>query len=245
MNRYERQAIRSATRVALLTALTCGAMLTGCAAEQRPSSLPRLVALVPANFDTGTHEELKPGLEPTMRLLRMFLKHNHAEVIDIPMVEFQEAYLAALGGEKPPAPDSPEYAAVMGSLLEAFSPRPGDSVLLVPHVMSRHAELVGSRGKWDGVIQPVQVDHRFSKDTYQVRGVFSNKNSTGISVRIRIFGPAPALVHEGYGGIALPFKFVVGSGITALEGREIFNDPKRIARGIAIAFDPYVPRQLH
>jgi len=164
MNRYERQAIRSATRVALLTALTCGAMLTGCAAEQRPSSLPRLVALVPANFDTGTHEELKPGLEPTMRLLRMFLKHNHAEVIDIPMVEFQEAYLAALGGEKPPAPDSPEYAAVMGSLLEEFSPRPGDSVLLVPHVMSRHAELVGSRGKWDGVIQPVQVDHPFPKE---------------------------------------------------------------------------------
>jgi len=80
---------------------------------------------------------------------------------------------------------------------------------------------------------------------YQVRGVFSNKNSTGISVRIRIFGPAPALVHEGYGGIALPFKFVVGRGITALEGREIFNDRKRIARGIAVAFDPYVPRQLH
>lgn len=223
-------------------------LFLGCvtAADEKKSQLPDLVVVAPLNFDGVTPEQLKPGLIRSEKLLNLFLRHNKAEVVKIPLEELQTAYLKALDGQKPPPADSAAYSKLMAGLLEKFSPRPSESVLIVPHLLYRTAELIGMKGKWDGTIRKVVVENLPGWDAN-----FHEKASTGVSLRIRIFSLDTGLVHEGYGGIDLPFKFVGRVRLnvyrhvyTQREGKEIFADPKTIARAISVAFSPYIPRAI-
>ena len=224
-------------------------LLVGCATstEQKQSELPALAVVAPFNFDRVTPEQLKPGLGRSGKMLDLFLRHNKAEVVTIPPEEFETAYLEALDGKHPPPIDSAAHSQLMGALLEKLSPRPAESVLIVPHLIYRNAELIGMKGKWDGVVRKVVVENFFENLDAQ----FQDKTSTGVSLRIQIFSQEAGLAHQGYGGIELPFKFVghvrgrtYYPVFTQRDGKEIFADPKAIARAISVAFSPYIPRAI-
>jgi hypothetical protein len=209
----------------------------GCAtadtAPVGPSAKRAIVA--PVNFDVATPAQLEAGLEETDRLVQMFLRHRGFETERVPLGRFRELWREASDGAVI-AVDAPAFGSVAGKVLAQLAPGDADSILVVPGILYRTGELKGARAKWDGV---------------DWKGYF-NEPTRAVSIWVRIFASPDRMIHEGYGGTELPWKIVgdTSGGLDVLlykyriENRtDLFQDAGKVARGIKLAFHPYIPNQ--
>ena len=120
----------------------------------------------------------------------------------------------------------------------------------MPRIVYRNGELRGRTAKWDGVRERV-ISENLTKEVVP----HFNNTTTCVSLWIRVFDLTGALVHEGYGGIGISWKFVTQQRdsmtsmttnlfhMQEIERDDLFDDPSKLARAIQIAMDPDIPRK--
>ena len=215
-----------------------------CASPPEELVLPKAAVVAPVNFDAQTPSQLELGLDGALRLTMMYLQRKDVEVEALDLDELRAAYLEELGNKKRPAIDSPQYGQLMSAVLARVAPDRESVMLVIPHLLYRPAQLIGSKAAWDGTKRNVIIEgmEGFS-------GQFRD-DTTGVSLRLRVFSDDGRLLHEGYGGIELPWKlFGVWRNntffydMTDRTGEEVFANPKLVARAVTLAFDPFIPRR--
>jgi hypothetical protein len=232
------------TYARILLVLLATAGLVACTAPPPPPSGPsaKRAIVAPVNFDIVTPTQLEPGIDSTGELVELYLRHRGIEAERIPLGEFIDHWREA-GGSGLPSGD-PGHTGAAGRVLEALAPDQADCVLVLPAIVYRAGVLRGSAASWDGVKERVVIEGN-SKDR---SGMFDGVTQ-GVSIWIRVVDAEGRLLHEGYGGTELPWKRVIRNkghyhyydeGMA--ERDDLFRDPGVTARGIQLAFDPYIPR---
>jgi len=226
-----------------------GTLLTlaffGCTSPGGPqdavSAKPPCALVAPVNFQFITPAQLADGVEPTQAIVELFLQHHGVETQATSRDAFVEAWSNA-GGANVRDGGSVEYGNTAREVLSGLSASDAGCVLVIPRVLYRSGEIRGTRAHWDGRSEQIIVE--------DVRKDWGAPQSSGpteaVSVSIWVFDAEGQRVHEGYGGIELHWKIVgdmVGSyrfEYTMAMRDDLFANPKDTARGVTLAFDPYL-----
>lgn len=232
--------------VAFALAAVCA---TACKAPPPVVDLPAVAVVAPVNFDVDSPAQLDEGIVVVQQLVAVYLEKKgvRAQRVDLPT--FRKAWFVDAGEEKPPAPDQPEYGPRMAVVLRALASENEDAVLVIPHLIYRPAEMVGTQAKWDGVSRKILVEGKW-EDT---DGFFSGA-TTALSLRLRIFDAKGVEVHQQHAGHDVHWYSRCGGKLTAMgrvyncanemkTGKMLFEDRTLLARTIMNAFVPYIPRQ--
>lgn len=164
------------------------------------------------------------------------------------------SYLEAKGHARAASPDEVAklWAAAVKKLGGAYSPTTGQrrpkvdqaaakavlkaldaKLLVVPVVVARDSKLDGTKARWDGVTRQIAaLDWSFKGGT------------KAISLRIIGWDETGAIVFRSHGGLDFPYEM---KGSRFVPRFELKNPPldeiDHVREGIAVAFDPLVPRR--
>jgi len=235
---------RTAPRPLLVSIATLAALAAvGCAApiEEALKLSAKRAFVAPVDFNVATPTQFEPGLEVTDQLVQMFLKHRGLKVERVPLGRFTKLWRAATEGKRL-ATDSPEVAIAAGKILAELAPGDEHSVLVLPGLSSRIGELAGTKARWDGTAQKVIYEGLRDDHSGHLSGP-----TNAASIWIRVFSSSGRLVHEGYGGTELTWKYGGRSSgnrwyYAVVERDDLFRDQAIVANGIKLAFDPYIPK---
>jgi len=223
---------------------------TACKAPPPVVDLPAVAVVAPVNFDVDSPAQLDEGIVVVQQLVAVYLEKKgvRAQRVDLPT--FRKAWFVDAGEEKPPAPDQPEYGTRMAVVLRALASESEDAVLVIPHLIYRPAEMVGTQAKWDGVSRKILVEGKGDR----LDSFFSGP-TTALSLRLRVFDPNGDEVHQQYAGHDVHWYKLCNVGNAPGEyryncsreefktGKMLFEDRTLLARTIMNAFVPYIPRQ--
>ena len=239
-------------RATLVAAVTVALLTAGCAGcnsvARGHKGAPALddVVLFPLNVVVP----LPPGLEtaaPSVdAAIREYLDAHDKRVQAPTPEEAQAAWLAsaqALKAEVGASQMSFEGAAAMLAR-RMHEERRFDAVVL-PWIALRPAKVRGRTVTWDGVSRTLKVVNPEGR-SLQVLKEFQAQ-AAAPSLQVAVFSQDGRKLFEGVGGLDLLHALVLEGEPTRIDAEllpraQIFADRTPVQEGIAVAFDPFLPR---
>jgi len=249
-----RPELRFAPRVrATLVAAVAVALLTaGCAGGNTVTrgfkGAPAVddVVLFPLNVVVP----LPPGVEtaaPSVdAAIREYLDAHDKRVQAPTPEEAQAAWLAsakALKAEVGASQMSFEGAAAM--LARRLHAEQRFDALVLPWIALRPAKVRGRTVTWDGVTRTLKLVNPEGR-SLQVLKDFQTQ-AVAPSLQLAVFSPDGRKLFEGVGGLDLLHALVLEGEPTRIDAEllpraQVFADRTPVNEGIAVAFDPFLPR---
>jgi hypothetical protein len=240
------------TRASLLAAVAVVVLGGGCAGRNtvvggyEGARAVGDVLLLPSNIVVP----VPPGLEGATPIvdeeIRSYLDSHGKRVQALTSEEAQAEWLAsarALKAEVGEAKMSFEGAAA--TLARRMHTERRFDALVVPWISLRPARVRGVSVSWDGVTRTLRVLNP------QGRGLQVLKNldtqATAPSLELAVFSPDGRKLFEGVGGLDLLHALVIEGEPTRIDAEllprsQIFAERSSLEEGIAVAFDPFLPR---
>ncbi len=122
-----------------------------------------------------------------------------------------------------------------------------DSVI-VPSLLYRNTKTRERTAKWDGVFRKVKfVNVSDVAKKKQLTRAFAVQID-GVSLHVMVFAPNGELIFQKYGGLDVVHdvdmanaEFTMSSRLALRE--KLFRESDYVEEGLAVAFDPYIPRR--
>jgi hypothetical protein len=120
--------------------------------------------------------------------------------------------------------------------------------VVVPSIVYRATKVRERTAKWDGVFRKFDVINVSDVAKKQGLAKSLSVDVSGVSLHVMVFSPDGELVFQNYGGLDLAHD-------VDMKNAEFTNSPRLVVKldllgetdhleeGIAVAFDPYLPRR--
>ncbi len=240
-------------RARLLAALAIALLAAGCAGRNtvlggyKGAAAVREVVLLPLNVVVP----LPPGLEAAAPFveeeIRKYLDSHGKRVQLLTGEEAQVAWLAsaqALKAEVGASQMSFEgAAAILAKQLHAE--RPFDALVL-PWIALRPAKVRGRTVSWDGVTRTLRIVNPEGRSLQVLKDL--EAQAAAPSLQLAVFAPDGRKLFEGLGGLDLLHALVLEGEPTRIDAEllprsQIFADRSSLQEGVAVAFDPFLPKR--
>ena len=245
---------RAKSRIGCLAAcLFPLSLLLGCAAKNfvarghAGAAAVHEVLLFPLNVGMALPPAVEAGVERVSEELGGYLEIQAKEVQPVPLSDALLAWrrstaeFEALGGDS-----QPSFEAVARLLARDLSKVRSFDMLVLPWISLRPAEARGRSVKWDGVTRKLAVEPSSMRNWFSAHAHFQARLWSP-SLQILAFSPDGEKIFEGAGGLDLLHEILIENPTTALRlvislRSEVLEDRTLIREGIAVAFDPLLPR---
>jgi hypothetical protein len=240
-------------RAGLLVTLAIALPGAGCAGRNtvasgfEGASAVRDVALFPLNVVVP----LPPGLEGAAPLveeeIRDYLASQGKRVQSLAAEDALAAWLASAQALKAqvgaPRMDFEGAAAILARRLDAQ--RRFDALVL-PWIALRPAKVRGRSVSWDGVTRTLRVVNPEGRSLQLLKDL--QAQAAAPSLQLAVFAPDGRKLFEGVGGLDLLHALVLEGDPTRIDAEllppaQIFSDRSSLQEGVAVAFDPFLPRR--
>jgi hypothetical protein len=240
-------------RAGLLAALASMLLGAGCAGPSsvasgfEGASALRDVVLFPLNVVVP----LPPGLEDAAPFvdeeLRSYLDSHARRVQSLTPEEALAAWLAsaqALKEEVGASQMSFEGAAAILATQLHLERR--FDALVLPWIALRPAKVRGRSVSWDGVTRTLRIVNPEGRSLQVLRDL--EAQAAAPSLQLAVFSPDGRKLFEGVGGLDLLHALVLEGqptriGAELLPRAQIFTDRSLLEEGIAVSFDPFLPKR--
>ena len=240
--------MRRAAAAALLLPALLAAGCTGnvVARGHRGATAVREVALFPLNVVVPMPEGVAPGTASVEAELRAYLEAHGKRVEEVAPRDARAAWLAsarALKAEVGEAQMSFDGAArVLARTLR--QERRFDAIVL-PWLALRPARVRGRTVTWDGVSRTLALVNPAGRSSMLIEDFAAE--AAAPALQLAVFAADGTKIFEGVGGLDLVHELVIDGDPPRIDARplprnEIFADRTPIREGVAVAFDPFLPR---
>jgi len=242
-----REAIRALAAILVAAATLAGAApRTAAAADAaRPVAL-----LAPMNFAEQVPAPVVDGFEPVEAVLSAYLVHEGFELNKLSGAKFNRIWRANETGSVP-AYGEPGYEQALRSVVVYLAERIDFDVLVVPSLAVRKEQANGSGVRWDGVFQSIDITRSsFDRGGNNIEAPSVRGLVDVASLRIELWSPKGEHLYDGRGGLEILQRWSVdwtnvGTRHVPAEfvlRDDLFEDDRRLARGVKAAFHPYLER---
>ena len=239
-------------RATLAAALAVALLAGGCAGRNSVARGYAGAAALDdlALFPLNVVVPLPPGLEaaaPTVdAAIRAYLDAHEKRVRAPSFDAAQAAWLAsaqALKAEVGASQMSFEGAAA--TLARRMHAQEPFDALVLPWIALRPAKVRGRTVSWDGVTRTLKVVNPEGRSLQVLRDF--QAEAAAPSLQLAVFSPDGRKLFEGVGGLDLQHALVLEGEPTRIDAEllpraQVFADRTPVAEGIAVAFDPFLPR---
>jgi hypothetical protein len=240
-------------RASLLAALAILLLGAGCAGRNtiasgfEGTSAVRDVVLFPLNVVVP----LPPGLEDAAPFvddeIRSYLDSHDKRVQSLTREEAEPAWLAsaqALKAEVGASEMGFEGAAEI--LAKQLHQERRFDALVLPWIALRPAKVRGRSVSWDGVTRTLRVVNLQGRSLQVLKDL--QAQAAAPSLQLAVFSPEGRQLFEGVGGLDLLHALVLAGDPIRIDAEllpraQIFADRTSLQEGIAVAFDPFLPRR--
>lgn len=202
----------------------------------KPNSL---IVLLPARAET---EDMRPGATMLMNALHRHLNAAGYKVVALDQASHDAIWsqeVEAVGGIYDPnsgAVRQREVAQAIGHLVQRVSAETGASLVIMPRLQLREAEISGMSALWDGQQRRVPT---FGTGA----GTFTQSGSTlGLSVSLQMLATSGETVVSSFGGALLPYRVNARTAKNEVRA-DLFANDSEIAEGTAIALAPLLGKR--
>jgi hypothetical protein len=202
--------------------------------------------LFPLNTVVPVPSGLEPGVDSVEIELRRYLESHERRVQAPAPRDAHAAWLAAAQALKAEVGDSGmSFEGAARVLARQLAGAHRFDALVLPWIALRPAKVRGRSVTWDGVTRTLRVVNPSGRslgflEDFQAQAAVP-------SIRVAVFSAQGEKIFEGAGGLDLVHALSVEGEPPRIDARprprsEIFSDRAPIREGIAVAFDPLLPR---
>ncbi len=127
----------------------------------------------------------------------------------------------------------PQQAAALASLAQRLARETSATLVVLPKLVTRKAELHGTKAEWDGRLELIPTRGLFGGSS-QHRG-----STTAVSVQLIAMASSGSFAFSSFGGIALPYTVNFVTEKPELR-KDIFEAQTDVAKGARIALTPLI-----
>jgi hypothetical protein len=236
----------AALLVAALLAAGCAGRSPAPAAPS-PGAAARQLVLLPLDVVAPVPPGLEPGVGFVEAELLLTLESHGKSVRLLAARDAHAAWLAAARDLKAEVGDDEMDFEGAARVLERNIARdsPFDALVLA-WIVLRPAKVRGRSVRWDGVTRTLRVVN----STDRSLGFLDDFEAVAAvpSIQLAVFSAQGEPIFEGIGGLDLVHALTVEGDPPKIDARphpreEVFSDRTSLREGIAIALDPFVPRE--
>jgi len=240
------------TRPLLLSLLALALLAPGCAGRNvlarghAGGAVVREVLLFPLNVVVPIPPGLEAGAPSVEVELRTYLESHGKRVQTLEPRDAYSAWLAAAQALKAEVGDTQmSFEGAARVLARQLANAHRFDALVLPWIALRPAKVRGRSVTWDGVTRTLRVVNPGGRslgflDDFQAQ-------AAAPSIQVVVFSAEGARIFEGTGGLDLIHALAIEGDPPKVDAvprprAEVFSDRTPIREGIAVAFDPFLPR---
>jgi hypothetical protein len=237
---------------ALLAAVAVALLGGGCAGRNTVASgyegAPAVgdVLLLPSNVVLPA----PPGLESAPPLvdeeIRSYLDSHGKRVHSLTNEEAQAEWLASARALKAEVGTAQmDFDGAAATLARRMHAERRFDVLVLPWIALRPAKVRGRSVTWDGVTRTLRVRNPEGRNLQVLRDL--DTQAAAPSLHVAVYSPDGQKLFEGVGGLDLLHALVIEGEPTRIDAEllprsQIFAERSSLQEGIAVGFDPFLPR---
>jgi hypothetical protein len=229
-----------------LALLAAGCARNVVARGFRGAQAVREIALFPLNVVVALPAGLAPGTAFVEAELLAYLEAHGKRVERVLLADARAAWLASAQALRAEVGEERMGFDGAGRLLarRLRAERRFDALVL-PWLALRAAKVRGRTVSWDGVTRTLELASPSPRSAALLEDFAAQ--AAVPSLQVAVFSPEGAKIFEGAGGLDLVHELVIAGDPPRIDARprpepEIFSDRSAIREGVAVAFDPFLPR---
>lgn len=244
---------RSRVHAALVAAAAVALLAPGCAGDgilsggRGGARGVRDVALFPANIVVAPPQGLETATPYVDEEIGKYLDSHGKRVQVLTREEAFTEWLASAQALKDEVGESQmSFDGAAATLARRLHAKQRFDALVLPWIAVRPAKVRGRTVTWDGVTRTLRILNPQGRSLQVLRDL--EARAAAPSLQVAVFSPDGRKLFEGVGGLDLVHLLVLEGEPTRIEAEplsrsEIFADRTSVQEGIAVAFDPFLPRR--
>jgi hypothetical protein len=237
---------RRGAALLVLALLAAGCARNVVARGFRGGQTVREVALFPLNVVVPLPAGLAPGTAFVEAELSAYLEAHGKRVERVPPGDARADWLASAQALRAEVGEEGMSFDGAGRLLarRLRAERRFDALVL-PWLALRTAKVRGRTVSWDGVTRTLELASPSPRSPALLADFAAQ--AAAPSLQLAVFSAGGAKIFEGTGGLDLVHELVIAGDPPRVDARprppaEIFSERSAIREGVAVAFDPFLPR---
>jgi hypothetical protein len=204
------------------------------------------VALFPLNVVAPLPTGMSPGTASVEAELRAYLEAQGKRVEPVGPRDARATWLASAQALKAEVGESKmSFDGAARVLARSLSRERRFDALVLPWIALRPAKVRGREVAWDGVVRTMKLVNPSGRSPTLLEDFTAD--AAAPSLQVVVLSADGAKIFEGIGGLDLVHELVIDGDPPRIDARplarpEIFSDRTPIREGVAVAFDPFLPR---
>lgn len=208
---------------------------------------PQHFLVLPFNLAVRVPEGLEGTTDDMFSAIAGYLRDRGNSIETISPSAAREQWSSSIAEVEASDTRKHDFETAMRVFIERDRESRSFDAVIVPSLVLRGTEIRKRQVKWDGVIRRYDVvnlsdEAKKRKISQEVSPEFS-----GVSIHVTVFGADGESIFQGYGGLDLAHDLDMNNVERTMRARlslrsKLLKNGEYLREGIALAFDPYLPR---
>ncbi|HXV37668.1 MAG TPA: hypothetical protein VEC18_10995 [Myxococcota bacterium] len=238
--------------------LACAVLALGCAKGSGEPALParqavewsgpRQLFVLPLNVTIKVPPELEPRLDDVFGAIVGYIRSGGNKVETFSRKDAVSRWALSIVEVKRSEALEDNFSSAMRVFVRELAKGRSFDAVVAPSLVYRATKVRERTAKWDGVFRKFDVVNLSDVAKKQGLAQSLSVDISGVSLHVMVFSPDGELVFQSYGGLDLvqdvDMKNTEFTSSPKLVLKlDVLGESDHLEEGIAIAFDPYLPRR--
>ncbi len=216
--------------------------------DSKGNPAPQHFLVLPLNLAVPVPEGLEGSTDDIFSAIAGYLRHRGNSIETISPTAAREKWRSSIAEVEASGAPKRDFETAMRVFIERDRKSRSFDAVIVPSLVLRETEIRKRQVKWDGVIRRYTVVNLSDEAKKKKISDAISPEFSGVSLHVTVFNSDGELIFQAYGGLDLAHDLDMDDAERTMRARltfksKLLKNGKYLREGIALAFDPYLPRE--